>query len=307
MTNVPPGDHAPIPGDDHQEVRIHNNYGACSPSSVWPSNPLQGIVESLEHEATPNMPQENPPSQSNIGRSPLAGAMSHFRDLISCAEQIANIVQPNLDQPGRLEQAYTEMMSAAAQAASYRSILQPGPPQQNQFATHGHSEDNILDQQNKPVLFWNGPRHQQFHVITNLHASLVVEDNRVMPSRHEERTRGLRYSYRLSSFRFGNTSFGVYVLESSIVNCQEVIQFFRSLSQILVEYRFIVHSLTSNLEQRGRFYSIEDLRRSVREEVYTEVLVRVRQEFAKRERNRPPETPAVLPAIDTDQGRSIVL
>lgn len=302
MTNVPSGDHAPTPGDYRLEVAFDNDYsGPVNFRSLWQNwNAMLQAQNANERrfQVTPEVPQENPPSQSNIGRSPLAGVMFEFGNLTSFTERIANLVQGQ-----GVEQAYTELMLN-------QSLPDPGPPQRNQFAAHGYSEDNVLDQQNKPILFWNGPRHQQFHVVANLDARLVVTDGRVMPSRHEEGTCGFdyqHYQYRLRTFCCDNTSFGVYVLEALPVSNSEVVQFFRHLAGVVNEYEFIAHSRSRTLEQRAESHSIADLRRSVREEVYAEVLFRVRQEFAERERNRPPAAPAVLPAIDTDQGRSIVL
>jgi hypothetical protein len=248
-SQVRPGEHAPIPGDNHQETRIHNDYG----------------------------------------RSPVASAMTEALSL-----------------------AFRERMAREAMERHQREIMS-NIPRQNHYSSHSYQDRVPIELTPECVLFWNGPYHKQFLPIRELTSTLMLEDpfyeTRVFTADAgltQVSTRRERYPYRLMRLGYNDYRVFYYVLHGTSSLPDEIERFFRSLESVYHDYRFIINPGQHSVERDYR-----NRERSMRGEIYQEVLDRVRREFAGRERrNTPPPAPqptVVLPSSDVDKGRSIEL
>lgn len=189
------------------------------------------------------------------------------------------------------------------------------PPRRNQFTPHEYFDSEIGRFRPRQVLFWGGPYHQQFMTIGEMTPFVRVDDPGHAYRREDFPPGVIRepprrpWSYRLRQFECQGNRLYVYECETIRANPSEIRAFFRSLGNVFLEYESIIDAsgeVRHSIERR-QYHGAQ----AVRESVYQEILEQVRREFAERERRQPPAAPqpepTILPTIDTDQGRSIVL
>lgn len=301
-SQVRPGEHAPIPGDEHQETRIHNDYGRSPMESAMTEALSLALRERMVMEARErferevlNVPIELPfSSQSDFGRPPIAAAASDLVSLNQIMERLANRVGSQ----------------GSVQVDNERESMVP--PRRNHYSPHGYEDRVPIELTPEYVLFWNGPYHKQFLPIRELTSTLMLEDPSYEPpvftadaGLTQISGRRERYPYRLMRLGYSDYRVFYYILHGTSSRPDEIERFFRSLESVYHDYLFII-----NPGQHSAQRDYRNRERSMREEIYQEVLERVRREVAERERrNTPPPSPqsVILPSSDVDKGRSIEL